>query len=120
MRSSELDRLITIQRPVDPDSVSPPLRDELGGVVEQWADVYTDLRAGVRSASAGEVAIAAARHETIDLVFVIRWMPNIDNTMRVLFDGGIYDIASCRREIGRREGLLLDVTKRVHDQRPGD
>jgi head-tail adaptor len=130
MRAGELDRLITVQRMIDPDSVSPPLRDQLGGVVEEWADVYRNLPAGIRTprrggmisgaVGSGEATIANARFETIDIVFFIRWMPNIDDTMRILYDGGIYNIEGCRREVGRHDGLLIEVRKRAVDQRKGD
>lgn len=113
MRAGELDRVITIQRQADPDSVSPPLRDAMGGVIESWVNVHEDLPAGKRAASGREIFAAGQNARQIDTVFVIRWVEDITTDMRVLFDDLVYDIQTCHREIGRREGLLIEARVRV-------
>lgn len=113
-RSGELDRRISIQRMGEPPVQSPPLpvRDEAGGLIEYWEDVYADLPAGKRAATGREIFTAAQNAAQIDTVFVTRFYDGINTTMRVMFDGAAYDIHDVQ-EMGRRQGLLIKAKVKV-------
>lgn len=104
--AGELDRFITIQQNVDG---SPSQRDAMGGIVDNWTDIYSNMPASKRAATQREVFTAAQNAAQIDAVFVTRFQVGIDATMRIVCEGTTYEIQGDPQEIGRREGLLFKV-----------
>lgn len=101
MRAGRLDKRVTIRSRGD-------TRDEYGAAVPTWptlAEVWAQrLQQTGREFLAGDKDTAER-----GVVWRIRWRDDIDETMRVSFEGQEYDIVEVR-ELGRKAGLELHTT----------
>ena len=112
-----LDRIVTIQRRV-------VTRDPaFGGEIENWVDL-AEVWASVRpTASSEKFAKESNRVLPLRLVTIrIRWRDDVRETMRVIYNGFLWDIKG-RGEIGFRRFLDLfcvtDTSRRVPVEAPG-
>lgn len=102
LRAGRLKERITLERPEQ-------VKGRGGGVVRNWVLVVdslpaarTDFSGNEKPATAqagGQVAVARTE-------FLIRWMPGVDATMRILHEGQIHNIRHIK-PLGRRESLVL-------------
>lgn len=104
MRPGQLDRRITIEKNTETRSPS-------GGTVDGWADHVANEPAQVRAVGGGERFRGAHIVAEATTSFVIRWRAGLDEKMRIQYDGHAYDIHRID-EIGRREGLLIQASRR--------
>lgn len=96
MRAGSMDRTITIQR-------FTSVIDEGGGSIQTWTDLYT-VRAQLIQASTDEfIRNYGASDETL-MIFRVRWIDDITNADRVVYDGLKCNIKELK-PIGRRKGL---------------
>jgi SPP1 family predicted phage head-tail adaptor len=98
IHAGRLDRVLTIQRPVETQSAS-------GEAQVAWTHVAT-VWGGRRDVRAREFLGAQQPEAEIESVFTIRWLPDISPKWRVLEGTRTWDITGTA-EIGRREGLEL-------------
>lgn len=103
-----MDRRIVIERYIETqDASGQPVRsyEPQEPVATVWAE-YVPSR-GMEELETGQAHVAS-----LSAVFRIRWMSGLDETMQVVHEGGIWGIDAVV-EIGRREGIELQVTKRT-------
>ena len=91
------DRNIVIQKQVQSKGAV------FGEPTESWVD-FASVWANVYSGSGRELLAARQVSAEVTTQFQIRYIAGISPTMRILYDGLIYDIVSFS-EIGRRERL---------------
>lgn len=101
MKAGRLDRRILIQRPV-------PIRNEHGEQLEGWADVAT-VWAGFERVSGGEDFAAEQRSNRQLVHFNIRYRPDLNARMTIVYDGERYQVEDVGelKDGRRREGLVL-------------
>ena len=98
MRAGSLDRTITVQR-------GGEVQDDYGGVSLGWTTVAT-VRAALLESSTSEFMQAGGEQAERTVAFRIRWLADLRNADRVLFEGAAFDVLQVK-EIGRRRGLEL-------------
>lgn len=98
MRAGELDRTITIQT-----LTTAP--DAYGEMLPTWT-TFATVNAKVRPIRGEEYFAAQQVNARVDSIFLIRWLAGVLPTMRISYDGQLWDIRSLN-EIGRREGLEI-------------
>ena len=98
MRAGSLDRVITIQR-------FTSTVDDDGTPVQAWTDVAT-VRAQLVEASTDEYIAARGAVDKAVVIFRVRWLGDITNADRVMYDGTAFNLKETK-EIGRRKGLEL-------------
>lgn len=98
MRAGGMDRTITVQR-------SGKTRDAFGGAAIEWTDLAT-VRAQLLASSTAEFMEAGGEQAERVVAFRTRWMEDLRNADRVVFEGSPYDVLEIK-EIGRRRGLEL-------------
>jgi len=98
MQAGSLDKRIRIERRID-------TQDPYGEPIPTW-ELFADVAANVKALDPRERPVAQQLVGLLDTEFRIRWIPGVDETMRVVYSGRVYDIAP-PVEIGRRDGLLL-------------
>jgi len=99
MPIGRMDRRITIQE------LTQGVGAEYGEPTETWADFAT-VWANVYNGGGHEFEQARQITAEIDTQFQIRYMPGITNTMRISYEGRLYDIHRID-EVGRRRRLNL-------------
>jgi SPP1 family predicted phage head-tail adaptor len=78
-------------------------------VAVTWADVIVDEPAEFVPLSGREFVQANAVAAEIDARCTIRWRSDVSPTMRVVFDGGVYEIAAVLPDPSARRWLTLMV-----------
>ncbi len=96
-----LDRLITIQERVI-------RRDEYGAAIDEWVD-WRQAWARKDDKRGQEFFASQADHAELGTAFRIRWVDGLQNEMRIIFEGVIYDIKEIR-EVTRRHWLDVFAT----------
>jgi SPP1 family predicted phage head-tail adaptor len=91
----KLDRRITIQ------SLTQEQGADYGEPTESWDD-WATVWANVYSGAGRELEAARQVTAEIDTQFQIRWIEGLTPTMRILYEGRVYDIHRIQ-EVGRRE-----------------
>lgn len=105
MRAGALDRRITIER-------NTPTHDaDSNEEVASWGTLAT-VWAQAKPLRGSERFEADRENAERTVTFRIRHRTDIDEEMRIVFDGDNYDIESIA-EIGRSEGLEIIATARV-------
>ena len=82
-------------------------RDGVGGQVESWTDVLTDIRAEALAIRGREYATLRAAQADITIRFRIRYRAGINPAMRVVWEGNPYGIVEVIDVGGRRSELEL-------------
>ena len=98
MNAGTLDRRITIQQRTD-------ARDAAGEPIPTWSTL-AEVWAKLESLQPYELAATQLTQAEKPVRFYIRHRTDVDETMRVSWDGEEWDIEGIS-EIGRREGLAL-------------
>ena len=96
--AGKLKSLIELQR--ETETVSPA-----GHVKRAW-QTYARGKAELRQASVSEYLAAFGEADANAGVFLIRWLPGVQTTDRILHGGRVWNIKAVA-EIGRRRGLEL-------------
>ncbi len=84
MNPGLLKHLITFQQ-------ANVIEDELSQEIEEWTD-YKSLRAMIKTMKGSEYFAAASVQAERTYRFIIRYRNDIDNSMRILYKGRIFDI----------------------------
>lgn len=98
MRAGELDRTIIIQSATE-------TRDAYGAVTYTWG-TFVEVWAKKKDLRGDEYFSAQQVNAQVDCIFTIRWFPGVLETMRISYDGKLWDIRSLN-ELGRQEGLEI-------------
>ena len=104
MQAGKMDRLITIEQ-------ATSTRDTVGDAVPTWSTFATVWARKVRSRGTEQFK---AERETAEreIRLEIRYLAGLDETMRIRFDGQIFDIEDLE-EIGRRAGWTIRAVAKV-------
>lgn len=80
-----------------------------GAITESWARLHDDVPADFLSGPGREYLAADAIRAEVDGRFRIRYLPGLDATMRVLWDGQIWSIVAppILDKTARREMTLM-------------
>lgn len=100
--AGSLDRRVSIQRP---EEVRDP---QFNAVSMIWIDIAADAPASVKQTSGREFLDANQVLSERRAVFIIRWLPGLDTTCRIAWEGKDFDIRDIR-EIGRRRFLEIQA-----------
>lgn len=98
MQTGKLQHRIEIQR--ETETVSPS-----GHVRKTWT-TYATGKAELRQASISEYLSAFGEADAGAGVFLIRWIPGVSTSDRIIHNGKIWNIKAIA-EIGRKRGLEL-------------
>ena len=98
MQAGKLLQRIELQRMTE--TVQPS-----GAVVQTWA-TYATGRAELRQAGVSEFLTTYGEGAGDTAVFVIRWLPGVSLSDRIMHGGKVWNIVALA-EIGRRRGLEL-------------
>jgi len=79
------------------------VQDSNGILTDTWVDIATDVRASVRSISGRELIAVSQNVAQYDSMIII-YKRDINESMRIVFDGRNYDI----------EAIIPDVTNEVY------
>lgn len=85
------------------------IRDPLGGDSREWTDWRKDVPAEVVPLSGREFTAASAEHGEVTARVEIPYLPGVENTMRVLFDGQHYAVRTVLPDPTARRHLTLMV-----------
>lgn len=78
-----------------------------GDPVIVWADFLVGVPAEVLTGAGREARITGTTIADTDARITMRWFPGLDQSMRLLWDGRVYDITSIGTDAtGRREWRL--------------
>ena len=78
-----------------------------GDTLITWADVYADVPAEVLTGPGREFIESGAKQAETDARITLRWLPGIEQRMRVVWDGRFYNITGMDTDrTGRREWRL--------------
>lgn len=100
---------ITLQRRVD--TLAPS-----GQVVgHTWADVLEDEPAEVLTGQGREFNAADMKQAETDARITMRWRPDVDTTMRILWEGRRFDILSIELDATARRELRIRVKEGLTD-----
>ena len=96
--------------------------DAFGGEVEAWTDRYTNIWAdprpsGSSAAGGGEFNDDKQLQGTMKFEFVVRYLPGLEFSDRIVWNGGYFDIYQVF-PIGRREGMRIRAS--WSDDQQGD
>lgn len=106
MRAGRLDRLITIEQPIE--STDP----SYGAPIQTWATL-AQVWAQVKPVRGSEYFAAQQMNARVDTVFKIRYRSDLTTKMRISYGGELYDIQSII-ELGRNDGLeLMAIVRRA-------
>ena len=98
MRAGALQHRIEIQREVETVTAA-------GHVKKTW-QTYATGKAELRQASISEYLTGMVEGSANNAVFLIRWIPGVSVSDRILHNGRSFNIVALA-EIGRRRGLEL-------------
>ena len=104
MRAGQFTSKFTVQR-------KEVVIDEFGGHTETWVDRYVDVKVnpkaiGSSAAGGGEYNEDDQMLGTAKYEFIVRYLPGLEMTDRILWEGGYFDIYQVF-PIGRREGMRI-------------
>lgn len=96
--------------------------DNFGGEVKTWTDRYPNvwcqpMAIGSSAAGGGEYNDDAQMQATMKYEFVVRYLPGLEYTDRIVWSGGYFDIYQVF-PIGRREGMRIRAS--WSDNQSGD
>lgn len=104
MRAGDLDRKITIEKPVT-------VQDSTGEEVKDWV-VFATVPARVQGVSGRNKILNDQDVSLADVIFTIRYLPGLSVLMRIIYEGNEYRIHPFK-ELGRREGHEIPATLKV-------
>ena len=109
MQSYRLRHRITIQSPVNTQDTTT------GENIVTWVDFLKDEPAEVLTGQGREFNQSASQQAETAARINMRWQPDVLTTMRVLWDGNVYNIHSIETDITARRELRLVCTAGVNE-----
>lgn len=100
MRSGDFNRRITIQAKQDGE-------DELGQPLTTWVDVATGVPANLLATTGKEYVASGEEVSKAQVSMRIRWRTDVTAAMRVLYDGGIFNIEAVLPDYAGRRFIDL-------------
>jgi SPP1 family predicted phage head-tail adaptor len=88
--------------------------DAAGGVLNAWENVATRC-ASIDRASGSELWGSAQRSARVPTVFRLRYLAGVVPSMRLLFDGRVYNILSAVDQEGRKAELVITAEELVEE-----
>ncbi len=105
LKSGELRNRVTFLRKVEVTGTY--------GKEEQWRSLLVKpVRAKVTQPRTDENDSDHGKSRKVKLIIFIRYIPNLSEDNRLLFNGTEFDITSCRDLLGTRKELIIDAEKR--------
>lgn len=93
-------------------------QDSTSGDVEiSWEDVYASVPCEVLTGSGRESIDAATKTASTDARILMRWLPNIDESMRVVWEGQAFDISAIAYDRTATRDIRLMCVKGKTDGR---
>ena len=93
-----------LQQPIELQSMTETVQPS-GAVLQTWA-TYATGRAELRQAGVSEFLTTYGEGVANNAVFVIRWLPGVSVSDRIIHGGKVWNIVAIA-EIGRKNGLEL-------------
>jgi SPP1 family predicted phage head-tail adaptor len=90
-------------------------RDEVGQFVDNWYELGL-VRAALERAPGREVWASAQRGGRVPVIFRIRYIDNVEPSMRVVFDSRTHKILSVHDATGLKEELILTTEELTEEQ----
>ncbi|MFM0326087.1 phage head closure protein [Caballeronia glebae] len=100
MRAGDFNRRITIQ-------AKQSTTDELGQPSTSWVNVAVDVPANLLASTGKEYVASGEEISKAQVSMRIRWRTDITAAMRVLFDGGIFNIEAVLPDYAGRRSVDL-------------
>src|SRR5262245_38336585 len=100
--AGELDRRIELQAATitnDPNYNEEILAWSTYATVWAHMDVHRSCESDAQAREYAQMA----------LFFSIRWRPDVDAEHRIIYEGDTYEIIGRPRELGRRQGLMIEA-----------
>lgn len=108
MRAGALRHRIVLQAQTE-------VQDAAGDVTLQWADLYVDVPAAFLPAAGREIVVGSALRHELPAKFVIRWLPGVKTSQRVLWDGQTWLVEDVMPDPTGRKQLTLSVVRDGQD-----
>jgi len=87
-------------------------QDEIGNTIEEWQPVRT-CWAAIKTVNGREYFAAASVQAERTYRFIIRYTPGINETMKIDYQGRLFDIQSVLNDDEGRKTLTIIATERV-------
>ncbi|HIC7213958.1 MULTISPECIES: phage head closure protein [Burkholderia cepacia complex] len=100
MRSGDFNRRITIQ-------VKQAGQDDLGQPVTSWVDFAKDVPTNLLASTGKEYVNSGEEISKAQVSMRIRWRTDVTAAMRVLYDGGIFNIEAVLPDYAGRRFIDL-------------
>lgn len=100
MRAGQLDQLITFEARSD-------ARDASGQAIPSWSTWAANVPAAFDPSRGREFFAAQGLQVERGARFRLRWVPGVASSMRIRYDGAIWDIASIEQMFGRDRELHI-------------
>jgi SPP1 family predicted phage head-tail adaptor len=111
MLTQRLRHRITIQDQVEAQDPGT------GDTLISWIDVFTDVPAEVLTGPGREFIESSTKQAEIDVRITCRWLPGVEQRMRVIWDGQPFNITSIETDRTARRELRLKCVAGVSDGR---
>lgn len=108
MRSGDFNRRITIQ-------VKQVGQDDFGQPLTSWVTVAKDVPTNILASTGKEYVNAGAEVSKVQVSMRIRWRTDITAAMRVLYDGGIFNIEAVLPDYEGRRYVDLACSTGAND-----
>jgi SPP1 family predicted phage head-tail adaptor len=105
MNPGQFRHKITLMKPVT-------TQDEIGNTIEEWQPVRA-CWAAIKTVSGREYFAAASVQAERTYRFIIRYTPGINETMKIDYQGRLFDIQSVLNDDEGRKTLTIIATERV-------
>lgn len=87
-------------------------QDEIGNIIEEWQPIRT-CWAAIKTVKGQEYFSAAAVQAERTYRFIVRYTPNINETMKINYNGRLFDIQSVLNDDEEKRTLTIIATERV-------
>ena len=100
MESGKLRHVIDIQEKSN-------VPDGAGGITESWTDLYTGVRASINTKVSSESTDLSQTESIATHEIKFRYCPDINSTMRINFNGRIFNIISVINKQERNRQIII-------------
>lgn len=90
-------------------------RDEWGGAIETWTPLHSNVPAEVVPLSGREFVAASAEQAGVTARITVRYLSDITEAMRIVFDGATYNIRAILPDPTARRHLTIMVETGVRE-----
>lgn len=105
MNPAQFSKRITLQ-------VLEGVEDDLGQIVEEWTD-YRTVWTMIKTLQGREYIEASATQSENTMRFVIRYTPNIDSHMRIIYKNRIFEIDSVINDDEKNKTLTIIAKEKM-------